>query len=220
MTQSSWDQTRSRSNYHFDVTRQDHRADVMTDLGRVPVTWQWDIEDIIADSQPATWRTRGYKSAGKEQPAEALASEEYDLIRVGADPDMIITNLNWTLPDSLRDCANNFALDDCMARIHVQWPGQVWTRHIDKLQKWSPTDPDSVTRIMIQLTDWRPGQFWEWGNYHWNHWRAGDVVTFDWQNTPHCTANAGHHPRVTLQLTGRATEITREFIKYLKDSQQ
>lgn len=216
MTQSSWNQTRARSNYHFNAREQDTRSTVMTDLGHVPVTWQWDIEDIIADSQPATWRTRGYKAAGKQQPVEALAAEEYDLIRVGADPDMIITNLNWTLPASLADLSAEFALADCMARIHVQWPGQVWTRHIDKLQKWNPNDPSSVMRIMIQLTDWQPGQFWEWGNYHWSHWRAGDVTTSDWQNIPHCTANAGHHPRVTLQLTGVVTPATQAFLQQLQ----
>ena len=65
---------------------------------------------------------------------------------------------------------------------------------------------------MIQLTDWQPGQFWEFGNYHWNQWTAGDVVTFDWQNMPHSTANAGHHPRVTLQLTGVKTSDTYDFL--------
>jgi hypothetical protein len=71
-----------------------------------------------------------------------------------------------------------------MERIHVQRPGEVWNLHIDKLQKWCPEDPSSVGRYFVQLTDWQPGQFWEYGNYHWNQWRAGDVSTFDWANMP------------------------------------
>jgi hypothetical protein len=95
-------------------------------------------------------------------------------------------------------------------------PGQVWHLHIDKLYKWFPDDPSKVMRIFIALTDWEPGQFWEYGNYHHNHWRAGDVTCFDWQNVPHSTANAGFHPRVTLQLTGIVTDQTREFLRELR----
>jgi hypothetical protein len=103
-----------------------------------------------------------------------------------------------------------------MYRIHVQQPGEVWNLHIDKLQKWNPNDWTRVLRVFIQLTDWQPGQFWEYGNYHWNQWRAGDVSTFDWHNIPHSTANAGYHPRVTFQLTGCVTDKTRDFLEILK----
>jgi hypothetical protein len=112
----------------------------------------------------------------------------------------------------LQAISDAFGLEDCMSRIHVQRPGQVWHLHIDKLYKWCPEDPSKVGRYFVQLTDWQPGQFWEYGNYHWNQWRAGDVSTFDWANIPHSTANAGHHPRVTLQLTGIKTAKTHDFL--------
>jgi hypothetical protein len=169
----------------------------------------------VANSRPATWETRGYKGEGVPPPREDLIAEEYDIERVGADPKMIITHLNWRIPDSLKWITEAFALDDCMERIHVQQPGEVWNLHIDKLQKWSPEDPSKVGRYFVQLTDWQPGQFWEYGNYHWNQWRAGDVSTFDWANMPHSTANAGHHPRVTFQLTGVITDQTRAFLATL-----
>jgi hypothetical protein len=41
------------------------------------------------------------------------------------------------------------------------------------------------------------------------------VTTFDWQNVPHATANAGHVPRATLQITGIQTAQTEEFLKQL-----
>jgi hypothetical protein len=103
-----------------------------------------------------------------------------------------------------------------MERIHVQMPGEVWNLHLDKLEKWNPDYPSSVMRIQIALTDWEQGHFWSYGNYNHQQWRAGDVTTFDWRNLPHCTANAGHNPRVTLQLTGIITEKTTEFINRLK----
>lgn len=216
MTISSWDRTRAVSTYHFDTGRPDSSEDVMTYLGQLDsATWNHNIAEIVASSRPASWGTRGYKGEGIEAPPDELQAEEYDIERVGADPKMTITHLNWKLPASLQAVSDSFGLQDCMNRIHVQMPGELWNLHIDKLQKWCPEDPSRIMRIMIQLTDWQPGQFWEYGNYHYNQWRAGDVTTFDWANIPHSTANAGHHPRVTLQLTGLATAQTHKFLTEL-----
>jgi hypothetical protein len=209
---SSWDFTKSTSTYHFDSKRLDRFEDVIAHLGHIEPTWLADVADIVANSVPANWETRGYKGEGIPPPREDLIAEEYDLERVGVDPKITITHLNWLIPASLKKISDQFALDDCMERIHVQQPGEVWNLHIDKLQKWNPEDPARVMRIFVQLTDWQPGQFWEYGNHHWNQWRAGDVSTFDWANMPHSTANAGHHPRVTLQLTGVITDRTQEFL--------
>jgi hypothetical protein len=104
-----------------------------------------------------------------------------------------------------------------MARIHVQTPGQVWNLHLDKLEKWMPADPTQVVRYFVQLTDWQPGHFWSYGNYMWSGWQAGDVSTFDWLNVPHSTANAGHTPRATLQVTGIKTSATNKFLNTLKN---
>jgi len=212
---SSWDTTKQKSNYHFDPTREDRPEDVLIQLGHIEPTWQADLDSIIANSQPATWATRGYKGEGVHIPSADLAAEEYDISRVGADPQMIITHMNWQIPASLKRIVDQFGLADCMTRIHVQRPGEVWNLHIDKLQKWLPEDPARVMRIFVQLTPWQPGQFWEYGNHHWNQWRAGSVTTFDWANIPHSTANAGHHARVTLQLTGVRTEKTNDFLAHL-----
>jgi len=214
---SSWETSKLKSNYHFhDQFIIDPEYDTVIYLGNIQPTWQEDLNDIIAQAKPATWATRGYKAEGVQGPSDELASEEYDLTRHGMSKDLPITHLNWQIPESLRDISKKFALSDCMERIHVQQPGEVWNLHLDKLQKWNPENPDSVIRIMIQLTDWQPGQFWEYGNFHYNKWHAGDITTFDWHNVPHSTANAGHHPRVTFQITGVATDKTREYIKLLR----
>jgi hypothetical protein len=214
---SNWEISRAKSNYHFDPTVVDSESAVVTKLGRVTPTWVADLPAIIDNSKPATWATRGYKGEGIEAPAEDLAMEEYDMTKVGMDPGMHITHLNWRIPASLQQLSDNFGLAECMNRIHVQKPGEVWNLHLDKLWKWAPDDPDSVMRIMIQLTDWQPGQFWEYGNYHYNQWRAGEVTTFDWANIPYSTANAGFHPRVTFQLTGIKTDKTYDFLASLPE---
>lgn len=208
---SSWDTTKLRSKYHFDPSRFDPDQDRVIRLGRIVHDWSKDIEEILSTAQPASWATRGYKQQDRNIPSDDLAAEEYDLERVGADPKMTITHLSWKIPRACQRVSDLFGLEDCMTRIHVQMPGEVWNLHLDKLEKWCPENPDRVVRIMIQLTDWQPGQFWEYGNYHHRGWEAGEVTTFDWQNIPHSTANAGHHPRITLQITGVLTEQTKNF---------
>ncbi len=212
---SNWEETKAKSTYHFDPRVKDQKEDVVYYLGNIEPTWEGELADIIDKSKPATWGTRGYKGEGVAPPREDQVKEEYDLERYGYGKDYIITHLNWQIPAQLKQVTDKFGLEDCMERIHVQMPGEVWNLHIDKLSKWCPEDPSRVLRVFIQLSDWQPGQFWEYGNYHWNQWRAGDVSTFDWANMPHSTANAGHHPRVTFQLTGVKTEKTEKFLQEL-----
>ena len=214
---SSYQTTRAQSNYHFDTTRHDKKEDVLRYLGHIDPSPEWTqaVADIIDRARPATWETRGYKGQGRDIPPADLAAEERDLERGGYGRDYVITHMTWDVPPVFQPIVDQFGLADCMARLHVQKPGEMWNVHIDKLSKWAPDNPDSVIRLFIQLTDWQQGQFWEFGNYHWRRWRAGDVVSFDWQNMPHATANAGYDPRVTLQLTGVKTAQTYDYLANL-----
>ena len=212
---SNWEISRARSTYHFDSKQQDQPESVMTYLGHIEPTWLTDLTDIITNAKPATWATRGYKGEGIEAPPEELEKEEYDLTANGMSKDLPITHLTWRIPESLQRISDAFALDNCMNRIHVQQPGELWNLHIDKLQKWDPEHPEMIMRIMIQLTDWQPGQFWAYGNHNYHQWRAGDVTTFDWANIPHATANAGFNSRVTFQITGIRTAATMDYLAAL-----
>ena len=212
---SNWEISQAQSTYHFDSKRQDQPESVMTYLGNIEPTWTIDLNDIIATAKPATWATRGYKGEGIEAPPEDLAKEEYDLTANGMPVDLPISHLTWRIPESLQRISDAFALENCMNRIHVQRPGEVWNLHLDKLYKWDPDHPEQIMRIMIQLTAWQPGQFWQYGNYNYSQWQAGDVTTFDWANIPHCTANAGFDPRVTFQITGIRTAATMDYLAAL-----
>jgi hypothetical protein len=214
--QSSWDKLKEKSQYHFDNDTMDPRWDTTNMIGKFSGDWANEVNTIVADSAPANWETRGFKGEGVNVPKPELDDEEYDLERLGIDPKVVITNLAWNLPPVLQAMSDCFGLADCMNRVHVQMPGQLWHLHIDKLYKWFPDHPERVKRYMIQLTDWQPGQFWEFGNYHHNRWKAGDIWDFDWENVPHSTANAGHHPRVTLQITGIITDKTQQFLEQLR----
>ena len=212
---SNWDITRQRSQYHFDNSKMDPRWDTVQQLGNIESTWDTELQSVIDSSKPVTWRTRGRANDPLTRSNQDYDQEEYDLERIGMGKDYIVTNLNYDLPPLFQHIADQFALDKSMARIHVQYPGQVWNLHLDKLEKWMPADPSQVVRYFVQLTDWQQGHFWSYGNYMWSGWKAGDVSTFDWINVPHSTANAGHVPRATLQVTGIITNKTTAYLEEL-----
>ena len=215
---SNWEITRQRSQYHFDNGQIDPRWDTVQHLGRIQPDWHEQLSAAISAAYPVTWRTRGRDSDPLKRSSEEYDQEDYDLEQQGYGRDHIVTDLNYNLDSVFQQIADQFGLENCMARIHVQHPGQVWNLHLDKLEKWMPADPTQVVRYFVQLTDWQQGHFWSYGNYAWAGWQAGDVSTFDWINVPHATANAGHVPRATLQITGIKTTCTDAFLNTLKES--
>jgi hypothetical protein len=212
---SNWDLLRQRSQYHFDNATMDPRWDTVQQLGHIEPCWHEQLSAAIPASRPATWRTRGRENDPLKRGALEYDQEEYDLEQQGYGRDYVVTNINYELAPVFQQLADKFGLDKTMARIHVQHPGQVWNLHLDKLEKWMPENPIKVVRYFVQLTDWQQGHFWSYGNYQWSGWRAGDVSTFDWINVPHATANAGHVPRATLQITGVFTDKTKDFLSLL-----
>lgn len=210
----SWEITKQRSNYHFDNFRFDPDQDRVTLLGNILPFWSAELDSAMQLTQPKTWRTRGKE--GNERPAEEYEQEDYDLEQFGYGKDYIVSDLTWEVPEIFNQLLVWFGMDNAKMRLHVQRPGQVWNLHLDKLEKWNPSDPSKIMRVMIALNDWEPGHFFSYGNHVHTGWRAGDVTTFDWQNIPHATANAGHGPRATLQITGVVTDQTREFLRVLR----
>lgn len=212
---SNWEILRQRSKYHFDNFFYDSQFDNVIKIGHINPFWDGYIETIVNESKAVTWRTRGRQNDPLKRQDQEYDQEDYDLETQGYGKDFVVTNLNYNVPDIFLPLVNQFSLDKTMARIHVQMPGQVWNLHLDKLEKWMPEDPSKVVRYFVQLTDWQQGHFWSYGNFNYAGWRSGDITTFDWFNVPHSTANAGHNPRVTLQITGVKTKDTEEFLQSL-----
>ena len=210
---SAWELTKQRSNYHFDNFRVDSDQDKITFLGNIDPFWKEELATITELAHPKTWRTRGN---GADRPADEYDQEEYDLEQFGYGKDYVVGDLTWDIPETFNRLLVWVGMDNAKMRLHVQRPGQVWNLLLDKLEKWNPADPSKVMRVMIALNDYEPGHFFSYGNYLHTGWRAGDVHTFDWQNLPHSTANAGHVPRTTLQITGVVTDKTREFLRKLR----
>jgi len=214
--ESNWDKVKPRTNYHFDAFKNDPAYDNMRYIGRFVGDWQEELQQTIDNSKEITWRTRN----PIDGTSKDIESEEYDLERSGANKDLALTNLEYNLLPVFQKMTDALHLlpgdkRNVQSRVHVQFPGQVWNLHIDKLEKWHEDEPHKVYRFMVMLNDWEPGHFIQYGNFVHTHYRAGEIYSFDWYNTPHCTANAGHGPRCTLLVTGVATEDTlRLFSTY------
>lgn len=212
---SNWEITKTRSQYHFNTGLWNAKWDRVDCIGFITPDWADAVEQAIQTANPVTWRTRGRTNDPLKRQDVEYDQEEYDLEQQGYGKDFVIGSLTYNLHPKFQQVADKFGLDKCMARVHVQRPGQVWNLHLDKLEKWMPEDPSQVVRYFIPLTDWQQGHFWSFGNCTWWGWHAGDVVTFDWLNVPHSTANAGHTARATLQITGVKTNKTEEYLKTL-----
>jgi len=59
-----------------------------------------------------------------------------------------------------------------------------------------------IWRCFVALADWEPGQLVNFEPNFWTEWKEGDVVFFDWKNTPHSTANCSSKNRPFLKITG------------------
>ena len=210
--ESNWDKTAPRTNYHFDAFKNDPAYDSMRYIGKFVGDWQQELQQTIDNSKAITWRTRN----PIDGPSKDIEAEELDLERTGAGKDLVVTNLEYELLPVFQRMTDALHLSSgdkkkVQSRAHIQFPGQVWNIHIDKLEKWQMDNPHSVYRFMIMLNDWEPGHFIQYGNFVHTHYRAGEIYSFDWYNTPHCTANAGRGPRCTLLVTGVATEATHRL---------
>ena len=210
---SNWEYTKKTSAYHFDNNIIDPRWDLIQGIGRFEGDWSVELAEAIRTAEPVTWRTRLNGTFSKESPM--IDQEEYDLINAGADPNLILLRMQHIIPDIFKKMADITGVENPKIRVHVQYPGEVFTTHIDKLtpQVLIKTNTDKIIRFVVFLTDWMPGHFYQFGNQNVQGWRAGDIHTFAWKHVPHCTANAGHTPRVTLQVTGQATIKTKAFLE-------
>lgn len=204
---SSWEQTKKQSSYHFNSKEWDYRWDTILGLGRFSGDWSDELNQVIQSAYPVNWSTIDLGDPRKK----------YGTIPEHANNQSIITRVTWELTPIFKKMSDLFCLDDCSSRLHVQMPGDLLNIHLDRLHISYPDVWPKVMRIMIQLTDWEMGHFFEFGNYQWSKWSAGDIATFDWKHVPHCSANAGHKPRVTLQVTGIKTPETERFLFELKN---
>jgi len=219
--QSSWEWAKAHSKYHFDDTKKDQLGEWVKPLGRFDGDWSAEMADVVEKSKnwTVTWANRKFWRNDDSKVSDMLEQEHYDLKTTGAPTDLAMSNRYDFVEEypTFKKMCDYFAMEEEYHKpwVHVQIPGQMFNLHIDKFwDKLKDTDkPESMSRIVIMLDDWRPGQFYLYGTHTYSHWRAGDIHVFDWPNVPHATANASRFPRPTLVITGLNSDRTNEILK-------
>ena len=211
---SSYEYTKTFSNYHFNKWQLDQEGEWYHKLGRFEGDWSDDVAKIIEKSKDLTWdqsTKSGLRPGFKGGQSPMKDQEEYDRIAHGLDK---TDQTNLVLEDFLDQFPKIKAMIDywCLEKVsyrsHVQWPGQFFGVHIDKLWHRNPTDPARIVRLSVNLSDYEPGQMMLYGNSAITSWHAGDVHIFDTLNVPHGTCNLSTLPRPNLTITGLRTPET------------
>ena len=225
---SRWDFEKKRSlergAYHFDWTKKDNIEDVLMFHGNVNMDCDYFINtygDAALDNA-VHWASRN-KSVGNNY---GIDQEVYDIVRSGGDPEgKIYGRANmFTDPKAIALAEGLFGLHDYELKLHSQVCGQLLHMHMDnfaaRLDRQNSfdeldydVDPKKVHRFVVFLNDWSMGQIWHQGTAVHTHWKAGDVISWHWQDFPHGTANMGWDTRYILQFTGRTTDKTWKFIE-------
>ena len=91
--ESNWDKLKPRTEYHFDPFKTDPAYDSMRYVGRFIGDWSQELDATIESSKAITWRNRN----PKDGTSKDIDAEEYDLVRAGADADLVLTNLEYEL---------------------------------------------------------------------------------------------------------------------------
>lgn len=228
---------KSTSRYHF--TDKEDLSSLDTDCPAVIPITRFDISDLpsIEMTQPATFAKRA--STRKNNNNEM---EEHDFRTWGYDIDGGYTILNRKskpeLPTSLQQQIDKLGFKDPHVRFDVQMPGQCFYWHIDAFggilgkaskgefsrgdfEKHSAADIDQrkIMRIVIFLEDQKLGHHWQQGNLY-LRFQKGDVIAWPWRDVPHGTANYGHVPRPTVNVTGIVTDKTYEFLDGITQTNQ
>ena len=206
MIKSNWDYTTSRSIYHFDKNQIDPPGQWFWHVHSFDNTWQQELNAIInqSKSRPINWQTRKYTN-NRTAESDMLTQEEYDITAAGGNAKMHLVNVvdNFSNYPNLQSVIDWFDLDRCIPRLHLQFCGQVWNQHIDKLDSvYSDVDPTRIKKFVVLLTDWQPGHYYNYGTSIYQNWQAGDAHEFDWANIPHGTANSSYDVRASLNIMG------------------
>lgn len=216
---SNWDYTKTLSTYHFDPFIKEKEGDWFERIGRFDGNWTEELKLIQEKSKELTWKelsSSGQHPGFKTGKSITIDQETNDRIARGLEDNpytqLVLHDYVMQFP-VFKKMVEFWELDKVAVRAQVQLPGQCYIMHIDKLWHRNPADPTKITRLVVNLEDYVPGQLVQYGNAYYSQWRAGDTHIFDTLNIPHCTANMSDKPRSIIVMTGIRTAGTDEKIK-------
>lgn len=129
--------------------------------------------------------------------------------------------------------AELLSLTKPQARLQVLEPGNMTMMHMDDLdlgymnpiedalktitftdeeRQTFAQDVRSATRYLIMLEDWQWGQGLMFQDKTFTHWKAGDIIHWDWPTVAHSTFNTSFWPRGLIRITGLQTNESRDMV--------
>ena len=196
------------STWHFDDSRPpEPGADSFYTLGNMAVNVDILADENLENLPSGSWARR----VASEDDPEYKNSMENFLKSINWDPEKKhFDRLNLMHLPLAPKILSALGLTDGEIWLHLQQTGQSLNMHLDHLSA-PDEDPAAIRRFFVMLDDWHAGQVIIFGNGVFAHWRAGDVVSFDWQNMPHGSANFSWSPRPMLQITGYVSDKTHQL---------
>jgi hypothetical protein len=191
-------------------------AMVKADLETIKTTWNNQSIDQIE------------QTVTKQGPQQLniMQGQKNDKLRAGYQPSAPMYRVkNCSESSVFYQLGKTIGLEYATARYHVQFPGETTVFHTDifsPTHEFLPANLQSVSdkeigqdkglrRVLVALEDWEWGQVMMFGAQTWAQWKAGDLIYWNY-GVPHCAANMGYHPRISVSITGLATD---KFFKWI-----
>jgi|TARA_R110002074_G_C12238487_1_gene638989 hypothetical protein len=205
---TNWELGKELSNYHFDKSVKD--TDSVQICGRFIGDWKDELENAYNTIFDVTWSNR-WSDLGKKDPRGDLSENELaDIINAGGNPDQPMYQGSYDIGPVMQKMIDALGMENSRHKLHIQYTGELVSMHMDK--HYDVAGGIEARRFLIALEDWEPGQFMVFGNQICERWTAGDIITWEWQDIPHATANASLHKRPMLAVTGIVTEKTQVIL--------
>lgn len=114
------------------------------------------------------------------------------------------------LPDWCFDILNSLYeeldIENASMSIYCMPPGTIMPEHRDSYPIYKKIhnieNPNDVCRILVFLSDWKSGHYFEVDDNPIINWKSGDYCMW-FGETPHIAANIGRENRYTLQVTAK-----------------
>jgi hypothetical protein len=184
-----WEVTKNNSTYHWDPTVDD--SDKVKIITNVYADWKDEMELAIQKQTPFISK-QGAADIEQHIPDSAHLYDVYLL-----DPVAFPV---------LGAIGERLGFSEYRTHIQTQTTAMNAPLHIDSVNH---TD---TKRVIVFLQDWYWGQILQFGNTVLHNWKAGDVLSFEFADTPHSTANLSPYSRTIAKITGDATDKFRGLL--------
>ena len=200
-----FDFAKQQNLYHFDITQPDDNDIILKP--KFIGDWQKDLDNF--KPRPTDFNLEKQHT---RMQIEEWMNLRYDISKFFSK---MIPDETTPIIKKMAEAIPFDSKENIQMQITEQKPGQYIPYHMDVLTS-SGIEASKVIkngyRIIIFLTDWKPGEFMIWGTTPIQKWKAGWILAWPALKYPHGTANSSHHAGYRCRISGLATKETMDWI--------